>query len=571
MTSLSNLGRTVLVLICAFAIFRSGNVKAAEGDQLSNVIVAELERGAARRLGVSAHGHDPATIDRAILGFYRSHDFQPFWFEGGQRSKRADMLKQAAQLSQEDGLEPGDYFLDLIEQRWNKVDLVAQAQLDILLTMSLSRLVADAREGRLVPKEIDSKLFAGAKPQSPDLSALIQEVLSRQDLAQAIAEQFPQHKQYRMLKSLLAEYRHLAAKGGWGAVPAAGPALKIGSQGARAEALVKLLSITGDLPAQGPANDVLGAEVEAAVKAFQGRHGLAQSGVVDAATLSAMNVPVEERVLSLVINLERWRWLGKDVVDDKFVLVNIANYEVLAMEQGELALRLPAIVGKTYHATPVFSDRIRHIEFNPYWNVTPSIAQNEMLPKLKKNPGYLANQHMRLYGGYADNAPELNPRSIDWSAVTKSGMNRYRIRQDPGPWNALGVVKFVFPNSYNVYLHDTSTRGLFAERNRTFSHGCIRVSSPLKLAAFLLNQPGDPWSLERVQAIVAADQNKAVRLARPVPIHMLYRTAWVDRDGSAQFRPDIYKRDARIAQALAQSANRVTARRAAQKSAGMNR
>jgi murein L,D-transpeptidase YcbB/YkuD len=212
---------------------------------------------------------------------------------------------------------------------------------------------------------------------------------------------------------------------------------------------------------------------------------------------------------------------------------------------------MPVIVGRTYHKTPVFNDTIKYVEFNPYWNVPTSIARSEILPKLQKDPNYLKKQKMRIFQGWKEGAPELDASTIDWKKVSKKDMNRYRVRQDPGPQNALGTLKIMFPNTYDVYLHDTPTHGLFKVETRAFSHGCIRMARPAEMAAYVLGGAEKGWSVERVHEIVAAGKRQVVRLDEPMPVYILYRTVVVDpEDDTLYFYNDIYGRDKLLAQAL---------------------
>lgn len=469
---------------------------------------------------------ETATLSEVLRLWYRDHAFAPFWLEGDQPSERALEALRLIEASSADGLEPEDYALSAIRQRWESECPQELAQLELLLTAAITQLSMDAQLGRRAPRRIDG----GASMEdsiSPPLISIGREVLWREDITQAVEERFPRHRQYRRMKAALADLRKIAAAGGW--EPLAGKApLKLGDTGPRVESLTRRLAITADLPERNTGNDEFDVEVAAAVKLFQLRHGLPATGEVHALTLAALNIPVEDRIRTLLINLERWRWLERDFSASKEVFVNIAGYELFGLHGPNILLRLPVIVGKAYHATPVFSSMIHAIEINPYWNVPDSIAKNEIMPKLAKNSSYLASNHMKF------------TRTND----------RYAIRQDPGPWNALGSLKFIFPNSYSVYLHDTPNRNLFADQARAFSHGCIRVSRPSELASFLLDTPEDPWSTERVQLLIDSGKNQRVKLPEPVHIHITYRTAWVDLDGAIHFRPDVYKRDAKVAAVL---------------------
>jgi murein L,D-transpeptidase YcbB/YkuD len=291
--------------------------------------------------------------------------------------------------------------------------------------------------------------------------------------------------------------------------------------------------------------------LEEAVKRFQQRHNLTPDGAVGKQTLAAMNVPVETRIDQIVINMERYRWLKRTLMGDRLVAVNIAGFEAVAGKPGKFDVTMPVIVGKTYHETPVFSDTIKYVVFNPYWNLTPSIARNETLPKLKKDSHYLKKHNMRIFKGWGPDAPELDATKIDWSKVSKKDMNRYRVRQDPGPDNALGTLKLVFPNKYNVYLHDTPAHGLFKKEQRAFSHGCIRMDRPAEMAAWVLGGEEKGWSLARVNEIIASRKRQVVVLDQPVPVYILYRTAFVNpEDHTLYFYEDIYGRDKLLAKAL---------------------
>ncbi len=535
----------VLRSFCLVIFLMGFSLPAAGETSLEQSLRLMLEHGVAQTLKLKAHGIDPKVIDRGLLEHYRQRAFAPFWIEGNELSARAKAARQVLEDSYQDGLNPSDYFTRFIDSRWRKTDPKSLAELDLLLTVGIMRLAADAREGRIEPYDVDAKLFAGERPERPNLKKLIGEVLDREDIAAAVREQFPRHRQYQRMREALATYRQISKTGGWGVVPA-GSTMGAGARDTRVNALADRLKKSGDL-APSVKGDVFGPEIEAAVKAFQLRHGLPDTGKVGSKTLAALNVSAEERSRTLVINMERWRWLQRDFSEGKEILVNIAGYELYGGDGGKPVTKIPVIVGKTYHATPVFSSVIRYIEVNPYWNVPVSIASKEILPKLRKDSGYLSKQHMRIYDGWSSSAKEMSASGINWAQVSSQQMKGYAIRQDPGPWNALGRFKFVFPNEFSVYLHDTSTPGLFAEKERAFSHGCIRVGDPLGLAAFLLDSPGDSWTKERVEQLAASGKNQNVSLKTPVPVHLSYRTAWVGLDDRIHFRPDLYGRDGKMA------------------------
>jgi murein L,D-transpeptidase YcbB/YkuD len=260
-----------------------------------------------------------------------------------------------------------------------------------------------------------------------------------------------------------------------------------------------------------------------------------------------LNVPAEARAWQIAANLERWRWLPRSL-GRRYILVNIANFTLDVIEDDHPVLSMRIIVGKPYQHTPVFSALMTNLVLNPSWYVPPSIAREEILPLLRRDPTYLAKQHMRVYQGQGAEWQELNPRTINWSQVSATHFP-YRLRQVPGPKNPLGRIKFTFPNQFSIYLHDTSSPELFAQTVRTFSHGCIRIEKPIELAEYVL-QGNVRWSRDGIQAVIASGVEQTVTLPQPLPIYLLYWTAWVDADGVVHFRPDIYDRDAPLEKAL---------------------
>jgi L,D-transpeptidase YcbB len=305
-----------------------------------------------------------------------------------------------------------------------------------------------------------------------------------------------------------------------------------------------MLTVTGDRPGPESTSDLYDDDLVRAVQSFQSRHGLIEDGVIGPATHAALDVPVEARVRQMEINLERRRWMADDL-GVFYVFVNIADAHLKVVE--ELADREKTVfvsrlvVGKPFTRTPVFSDAMSYLVFNPYWGVPASIANKEFLPKLKADPGALTAQGIRMFA----NNTEIDPYSVDWASATRIP---YQLRQDPGPANALGRVKFMFPNSFNVYIHDTPSKSLFEKESRFFSYGCMRVETPDRLAEVLLSAQG--WTMDRIKAEIATGQQRIVRLETKVPVHITYLTAWVNKDGTVHFRTDVYDRDPRLAAAL---------------------
>ncbi len=309
--------------------------------------------------------------------------------------------------------------------------------------------------------------------------------------------------------------------------------------------LRKRLWTSGDLesPRQ---DDLFDEDLEAAVVRFQDRHGLDADGVGGRRTRTALDVPVEERLRQIVLNLERWRWMPRHA-DSRYILVNMAGFEMRVIEDEVPILRMRVVIGRPYRRTPAFCEAMTYVVVNPYWHVPPSLAVRDLLPKIREDSGYLERQGIRVFSDWTENARELDGQAMDWSNV--SGRHfPYKLRQDPGPHNALGRIKFMLPNRFNIYLHDTPHREHFDLSVRAFSSGCIRLEDPLALADYLLGDAG--WSPERVRETVASSKRRVVTLSRPIPVYLVYRTAWVERDGAVRFRDDVYGRDKLLATAL---------------------
>ncbi len=291
------------------------------------------------------------------------------------------------------------------------------------------------------------------------------------------------------------------------------------------------------------------ADLVIAIKRFQERHNLEVDGIIGRETARNLNIPVQQRIQQILINMERWRWTKHDL-GARYVLVDIAGFTLQAVENDSTQLEMRVIVGKRHHKTPVFSDSIKYIEFNPFWNITTSIARNEMLGKLRKDYTYLTREHIKLFSNWQADGKELDSEAINWDEISRKQISRFKLRQEPGPWNALGVVKFVFPNKYSIYLHDTPVHSLFEKADRAFSHGCIRLSKPEQLAGFLLKFNDAHWNAEKIHQIVEKKKRKIISLRSPIPVHLVYQTAWVAKDETIRFSKDLYGRDQKLTDAL---------------------
>jgi murein L,D-transpeptidase YcbB/YkuD len=330
--------------------------------------------------------------------------------------------------------------------------------------------------------------------------------------------------------------------------------LKKGATGPRVEALLRRLVASGDMPAvestaEPAAPAVFDDTLAEGVKRFQARHSLEPDGSVGRATIETLNVPVERRIDQIKANLERWRWLPSDF-GERYILVNIASFTLDVIESGHSVLRMPVIVGRDYRETPVFGADLTYLLLNPSWTVPPKLAVEDILLKVKKDPGYLAAKKIRVFSDWTDKAAEVDPTTIDWFELSAARFP-YQLRQDPSPENSLGRIAFMMPNSYSVYLHDTPEQGLFQRAERVFSSGCIRLADPIGLAEHLLAGEAG-WDRQGIMDAIAKGVTRTVRLSRPIPVFLVYLTAWLDDLGIMHFQRDVYGRDAPLIRALAE-------------------
>lgn len=497
---------------------------------------------------------DRAGRDLEILRtFYAGREGRPVWIAHGAPTTGAHRLLAALAASDREGLNPRDYGVTRIGALMERGDSpAALAELELLLTHGGLNLARDLDIGRVEPRRADPELFL-ERPE-PEPQAILRTLAGAPDPGIVLTALAPRRSEYTGLRGALAYHRALARIGGWPTVPA-GDTLHPGDRQDRVPLLRRRLLVTGEYvpPAVTPADPSLyDAPLTEAVRRFQQRHGLEVDGVVGANTLAALNVPVEQRIEQISLNMERWRWMP-DVLGPSYLLVNLAGFTLELFEWDRPTYSARVVVGTPFQRTPVFSDQMTYLEVNPTWNVPPSIARNEILPKLRRDPSYLARNGYTLLSDWSAQAIPLDASRIDWTRVTPSSFG-YKIRQEPGDNNALGRIKFMFPNQFNVYLHDTPSRSLFNRANRTFSHGCIRVQNPFALAERVLALTGTTgWDAARLNEARLTGQRQVIPLAKPLPIHLAYITAFVDETGEMQFRNDIYGRDESLAAALHRS------------------
>jgi murein L,D-transpeptidase YcbB/YkuD len=398
-------------------------------------------------------------------------------------------------------------------------------------TASFFRYSMHLTAGRLDPRSIEP--LWTLRPEKPELVSALANAVSKNDIADTIERLQPSQPEYQDLQKALVRYRAIAAKGGWPAVRAT--RLKPGDRSPSVPAVRQRLAIEGDLDPSHEKNPspVFDATVAHAVKRFEERHRLKPDGILDAETVEAMNVPVEQRIRTLELNLERWRWLP-DKMPARYLLVNVPDFRLEAIENGTPVMDMRVVVGEPENKTPIFADEMTNVVFSPYWNVPPKIARDETIPLAASQPDYLDRNNMEVVD---KSGQVLDATDVDWSNA--EGL---RIRQRPGAGNALGGVKFIFPNTFDVYLHDTNAGTLFGKLERALSHGCVRVERPEALAQYVLRDQPE-WTAEAIQQAMQAGDEKHVKLQAAIPVYIVYNTAWV-HDGGVRFLKDLYGHDA---------------------------
>ena len=482
--------------------------------------------------------------ERIVLGdlvtrYYESQQFVARWRDPARLGQLVDALLDLAN----DGLDPADYHVETLDRyraELRRVQALApgeQAGLELLATDAMMLGLYHLYLGKVDPERLSSQWNFASKPVDTERGfAALTRALDSGQLRETFQRARPQHVWYQRLRERLKEYRALAVAGGWPMLPD-GPTLKPGMTDPRVPTMRVRLQATQDAVATAP-DELYDTELEAAVKRFQARHGLAQDGAVGPGTRAAMNVPVGERIDQIRINLERGRWVLHELKGD-FVLVNVAGFEVSYFRDDAPVWTSKVIVGRPYRETPIFKSLITYVVFNPTWTIPPTILVKDKLPVIKRDPGYLKRNNIRVIDA---RGREVDPYSVNWNQYGAGRLPPFQLRQDPGDANALGLVKIMFPNPHMVYLHDTPSKSLFDKDERTFSSGCIRVQKAFELAELVLDDP-QRWNQETMAAVVASKRMQTVNLARPVPVLILYWTAEPQPDGRVIFRNDVYGRD----------------------------
>ena len=552
--TLNRRGRQLLAVL-AVGLAAGCSSKEREQQEVKEALRASL--AAARRPAFVTGDAEGRQLWNATRQFYERREHAPAWVDGRTPGPQIDELIAALRSAEQEGLDPQLYSLAFLEQKRAEAtkgfltsagfDPAEAGALDALLTYLYLKYASDLADGMSDLARVDESWQI--EPEQFDAPAHLERAIEEERVGASLAQLVPTHPQYVALKKTLAEYRTAAAAGGWPAVPAI-DRLKPGGRSPHVGALARRLAASGDytgpLP-QGDAPMEYGAALQGSVKRFQRRHGLPEDAIVTSAVVREMNVPIERRIDQIALNLERWRWLPRDL-GERYVLVNIPEYRLEVWEGTRVPLSMRVVVGKPDTPTPIFNDRMTYLVFSPYWNVPPDIMTGETLPAVMKDPGFLERTNMEVV--------DTRGRILDPATIDLADPTHYRFRQRPGADNSLGLVKFMFPNEYNVYLHDTPADSLFARASRSFSHGCVRVENPVALAQYVLRDQPE-WTRERIDEAMHAYEERVVKLRGAIPVYLAYWTARVSADGLLQLRGDVYGIDKRQRALLATRVNRL--------------
>jgi L,D-transpeptidase YcbB len=479
---------------------------------------------------------------------YRERRYRPLWRIDARAGPGPDEVLAAIRAADLDGLRPHDYHLVAIETllrssksgTFSDLPLASRADLDLLLSDAVVSLGRDLGSGRVDPESLHASWTH--PPSRPDLVGLLT-LASDRSVGAALDPLRPAGREYGALRVHLAELRSIQVSGGWPTLPS-GLTLKPGDTSEAIAILRRRLALPA--PAPGAVERRFDDELENAVRRFQASSGLEVDGIVGRRTRDALNVSIERRIRQVELNLERLRWSA--VREARYIEVRIPEFGLSVVENGTEVLAMKVIAGRPDRRTPMFSALMRSVVFSPYWHVPPGITAQDIIPEVIRDPGYLARNRIEVLVGTGTAIRVLDPHSVDWAAVDPAKMP-YRFRQLPGPDNSLGLVKFDMPNRHAVFLHDTPHRGLFARAERAFSSGCVRLEHPVELAEFLLRGQST-WDRRSIEVAMVAGRERTISLTRPIPVHIVYLTAWAADDGTLATRADLYGHDPRLDDAL---------------------
>lgn len=487
--------------------------------------------------------YQPAIIE----AFYSDDNYQPVWVDREQAVRVLEVLAGAA----EDGLNPEDYHYTSLKAMLDQSDVNwatggrSRALFDILLSDGVILYIRHLSQGKVDPRQMDPSFNYSRLEFNPaNISTALRKAVSEDAIDDIMEQARPQQGFYQQMKTALANYRDLASRETFLDIPD-DVVLKPGNDHVNVLALRQRLVETSHLDSGSKASTLFDEQLEEAVRRFQKDNDLDVDSIVGKQSYALLNLSWADRVDALRLNMDRLRWIYRDISDD-VIVVNIAGFELYYLRDNALVWDTPVMTGTIQHQTPVFTERLKYLEFNPTWTVPRSIIRRSLFPKFSANPQYVVDNNYDLIDR---DGQDVDPLAIDWSAYSDRNFP-YGVVQQPGENNALGRVKFIFPNQHAIYLHDTPSRALFSRSSRAFSAGCVRVKNPLQFAEILLDDP-DKWSLQQIRDLVASGKPKErVYLPRKVDVMLLYWTTSPTSDGRVQFHPDVYNKDPAMLAAL---------------------
>jgi L,D-transpeptidase YcbB len=482
--------------------------------------------------------------DGELVKFYKDGQCRPVWSNENTIDTQAIYLIYSIRDGSKDGLDiysPNYHFSKIVEllsfikpDSLVKNDPVVLAQLDILLTDAYLTLGKHLNNG-LVPYELIERDWKNAKHTSVDMKLRLRQALRDKTVKESLEQLIPSSHEYQQLRTIMQKYLKIEESGGWKEIESIGTNDE-GDDQYSFDDLKERLRAEGDLAADEHSHEAY----EDALKNFQSRHGINADGIVGPKTLLKMNISVADKITVIRLNLEKWRWMPEE--KGIYISVNIPDFTLSVMDENTRVLNMKAILGKEARQTPMFSAFMKYIVVNPYWRIPSTILREDIIPKVQKDIRYLKKERIRIFkaGDYTGKR-EINPRTINWKKVNANAFP-YLLRQDPGRKNVLGRLKFMFPNSYDIYIHDTPVKSLFDKEERLFSSGCIRIQEPLVLFRYLMNNDGNE-GYENITDLIASGANKTIMLRYPIKVRIDYWTVWADEKRMAQFRDDIYGHD----------------------------
>lgn len=461
-------------------------------------------------------------VKQLLKAFYEGRSYQPAWNQG----KAYAMLEAVGEAGKE-GLDPQLYGIEEARTALARITGELPPHVEVFLTEIFFRYALHLSQGRLDP----AQFYPEWRPvtRNVDLLQCLNNALQTGNFQNSLSLIAPQHPSYKRMKDELALLKEMAAVG-------------INPTRTDQANLIDMLTLFGDLSPD--LSDPRA--VTEALRLFQWRHGLIPTGKMDRETQRELRVALKERIGQLEINMERWRWLP-DEFGTRYIITILPDLMLYVVDDGRTVMSMKTVIGTRKQPSPIFTGAMTYLELNPTWNIPKSIVADEIIPKVRKDPGYLAKKHIRIFRDWTEPSQEIPPQAINWQRIDPEKFP-YRMTQDPGV-NPLGRIKFMFPNEFDVYLHDSTERHLFKRRLRLYSHGCIRIERPYELALWLL-QDGDTWDMERLKREIRRGKRQKIDLPHPIPVYILYLTCWVDGNGLLQFRPDYYGYDVMFREAL---------------------